>query len=96
MFSVKYVEGKASAAKDLCGWCLAMKTYSEVSKKVGPKKIMVKELEQKLSSARSILDTKLSDLNQGTTIYNNNNINNIDNNIINDYINDKSNKTWRS
>ena len=89
---MKYVEGKASAAKDLCGWCLAMKTYSEVSKKVGPKKIMVKELEQKLSSARSILDTKLSDLNQGITIYNIN-INNNYNNNKNNY---KSNKTWRS
>ena len=42
-----------------------MKTYSEVSKKVAPKKAMVKDLETKLNSAKEILDTKLSDLNIG-------------------------------
>ena len=63
--NVKVVAEKASAAKDLCGWCLAMKTYSEVSKKVAPKKAMVKDLETKLNSAKEILDTKLSDLNIG-------------------------------
>jgi hypothetical protein len=35
---VKVVAERASAAKDLCGWCIAMNTYADVSKKVGPKK----------------------------------------------------------
>jgi hypothetical protein len=37
-FQYKEVEKKAQAAKDLCGWCLAMNVYADVSKKVGPKK----------------------------------------------------------
>lgn len=45
-----------------------MKTYFEVSKKVAPKKAMVKELEEKLSVAKEKLDTKLSALNQGTAL----------------------------
>jgi len=35
---VKVVADRASAAKDLCGWCIAMNIYADVSKKVGPKK----------------------------------------------------------
>lgn len=30
------------AAKDLCGWVLAMNMYADVSKKIGPKIEMVK------------------------------------------------------
>jgi hypothetical protein len=39
---------RASAAKDLCTWCLAMNTFASVSKKVEPKKKQVKELSEKL------------------------------------------------
>jgi hypothetical protein len=42
---VKVVEAKASAAKDLCGWCLAINTYAAVSRKVEPKKKLAKDLE---------------------------------------------------
>jgi len=42
---------RVPAAKDLCVWCLAMKTYGEVIKKVEPKKKMVKELDAKLKVA---------------------------------------------
>lgn len=40
-----------------------MKTYADVSKKVGPKKKQVAELEAKLKVAKDILDSKLADLN---------------------------------
>ncbi len=36
-FDVKVVGERVPAAKDLCGWCLAMNTYSAVKKKVEPK-----------------------------------------------------------
>jgi dynein heavy chain, axonemal len=63
LFTVKVVGEKASAAKDLCGWCLAMKIYHEVAKKVAPKQAMVKELGDKLQGAKDVLEKKLSALN---------------------------------
>lgn len=51
-FNPAVVKEKVSAVEALCKWCLAMKTYSEVSKKVGPKKEMVKQLEAKSEVAR--------------------------------------------
>lgn len=60
------VETKASAAKDLCVWCLAMNTFAAVTKKVEPKKKQVKELGVKLKSAQDQLQSKLNDLNQGS------------------------------
>ena len=37
-------------AKELCVWCLAMKTFYQVNKQVAPKKAMVKDLEIKLNN----------------------------------------------
>ena len=57
------VRDKCYYAEGLCVWCLAMNSYYDVSKKVGPKKAMVKDLEGKLKKARDILDVKLGALN---------------------------------
>ena len=46
-------------AKELCVWCLAMKTFYQVNKQVAPKKAMVKDLEIKLKSAKDILEVKM-------------------------------------
>lgn len=55
-------------AKELCVWCLAMKTFYQVNKQVAPKKAMVKDLEIKLKSAKDILEVKMNDLNLGKNI----------------------------
>ncbi len=59
---MKVVEAKASAAKDLCGWCLAINTYAAVSKKVEPKKKLAKDLELKLNIANESLNKKMAEL----------------------------------
>ena len=37
-FNPESIRARASAAADLCVWCIAMNTYAAVNKKVEPKK----------------------------------------------------------
>ena len=63
LFQPKIVQEKVAAAKDLCVWCYAMKTYFETNKKVAPKKAIVAKLQEKLKIANDSLQIKQQDLN---------------------------------
>lgn len=54
-FNPESIRNRATAAADLCQWCIAMNTYSEVSKKVNPKKKKVAELSLVLEKANRTL-----------------------------------------
>jgi dynein heavy chain len=61
-FSPEQIQMRAPAAADLCLWCIAMNTYSGVSKKIEPKKKKVAELQAVLDKAFAILREKESEL----------------------------------
>lgn len=61
-FNPEIIRTKASAAADLCMWCLAMNVYSGVSKKIEPKKKKVAELTAFLDKANKTLQEKESEL----------------------------------
>lgn len=52
------VERVSKAAHALCVWVLAMDKYAKVSKEVEPKRMKLEEAEEKLSSAKAILEEK--------------------------------------
>ena len=54
-FNVESIRARASAAADLCMWCIAMNTYATVNKKVEPKKLKLAKLSAELEGANKVL-----------------------------------------
>ena len=58
------IKSRASAAADICVWCIAMDTYCTVNKKVGPKRAKVQQLQAKLDESNKILAEKEAEVNK--------------------------------
>jgi len=63
-FAPEIVRNKASAAADICTWCIALDTYATVNKKVGPKRAKVQQMQTKLEDANKILEEKELEVNK--------------------------------
>ena len=63
-FNPEVVRSKASAAADICTWCIAMDTFATVNKKVGPKRAKVQQMQAKLEDANKVLAEKEAEVNK--------------------------------
>jgi dynein heavy chain len=61
-FQPEVVESVSKAAKSLCIWCRALYEYSEVAAEVEPKKVKVKDSQEKLALMQKTLAEKKSEL----------------------------------
>lgn len=63
-FKPEEIKNRASAAADICTWCIALDTYCTVNKKVGPKRIKVQQMQAKLDEANQALAEKEAEVNK--------------------------------
>ena len=63
-FKPEEIKARASAAADICTWCIALDTYCNVNKKVGPKRAKVQQMQAKLDEFNKTLAEKEAELNK--------------------------------